>query len=217
MKTRILTRKRLIFVEVQAEGSRQLRPSSRASLRTIPSLILQLEPLYISPLVVCGSGMDERMVNGGMPFGGVRGAPFIAQGGRFPPKINMETYGNRLRRIRSSFPPRLSRFGTKVGPADPVVRLAHRCRLSCRLSSWILLSGPPTCVCQCRGFVRQFSLSNGPILKVKRRMGCSVCFSLRSLVFSSHFTSGCLQIIIHQSSWNLLELSPTTKFGDQLL
>ena len=40
-------------------------------------------------------------------------------------------------------------------------------------------------------------------------------------VFFSVFTcvflilhQGCLQIIIHQSSWNSLELSPTTKFGD---
>ena len=42
-------------------------------------------------------------------------------------------------------------------------------------------------------------------------------FSCVFFVFSSYFTSGCLQIIIHQSSWNLLELIPTTKFGDQLL
>ena len=77
--------------------------------------------------------------------------------------------------------------------------------------------GPPSCVCRCWGFVHQFSLSNGPILRVKRGLESSVCFSLCSLVFSSYFTSGCLQIIIHQSSWNLLELSPITKFGDQIL
>ena len=77
MKTRVLTRKRVISVEVQAEESRQLRPSSRTSPRTLPSLILQLEPLYISPLVVYGSGMDERMVNGGMPLGGVRGGVLL--------------------------------------------------------------------------------------------------------------------------------------------
>ena len=100
MKTRILTRKRLISVKVQAEGSRQLRPSSRASPCTLPSLILQLEPLYISPLMVCGLGMKERMNESGMPFGGLRGAPFIAQEGRFPPEINMETYGKRLMWIR---------------------------------------------------------------------------------------------------------------------
>ena len=84
MKTRILTRKRLISIKVQAEGSRQLRPSARASPRTLPSIILQLEPLYISPLMVCGLGMKERMNESGMPLGVVRGAPFIAQGGRFP-------------------------------------------------------------------------------------------------------------------------------------
>ena len=44
--------------------------------------------------------------------------------------------------------------------------------------------------------------------------GIICVFSLCSLVFSSYFTSGCLQIIIYQSSWNSLELSPTTKFGD---
>ena len=97
-----------------------------------------------------------------------------------------------------------------MGLADPVVRPAHGCRPSRHLSSWTLLGGPPSCVCRCRGFVRQFSLSNGPILKVKRGMGSSVCFSLRSLVFSSYFTSGCLQIIIHQSSWNSLVITPTT-------
>ena len=83
-----------------------------------------------------------------------------------------------------------------------------------RVAPLALPGGPPTCVCRCRGFVCQFSLSNGSILKVKRGMRSFVCFSLCSLVFSSYFTSGCLQIIIHQSSWNLLELSPTTKFGD---
>ena len=97
-----------------------------------------------------------------------------------------------------------------MGPADPVVRPAHECRRLRRVSSWTLPGGPPTCVCRCQGFVRQFSLSNGPILKVKSGMGSSVCFSLRSLVFSSYFTSGCLQIIIHQSSWNSFVITPTT-------
>ena len=96
MKTRILTRKRLISVKVQAEGSRQLQPSSGTSPRTLSSLILQLDPLDISPLMVCGLGMKERMNESGMPFGGLRGAPFIVQEGRFPPEINMETYGNCL-------------------------------------------------------------------------------------------------------------------------
>jgi len=164
MKIRILTRKRVISVEVQAEESRQLRPSSRTSPRTLPSLILQLKPLYISPLVVCGSGMDERMVNGGMPLGGVRGGPFIAQRGRFPPEINMETYGHRLMRIRSSFPPKAGPFGAKVVPGDPWVWPAVRSHLSHRLSSWTLPGGPPSYVCRCWGSVRQFSLSNGPIL-----------------------------------------------------
>ena len=166
MKTQILTRKRLISVEVQAKGSRQLQPSSRTSPRTLPSQILQLEPLYISPLVVCGSGMDERMVNGGMPLGGVRGAPFIAQEGQFPLEINMESYGNHLMWIRSSFPPKPGPFGANRGSGDPLVRPTPGCRLSRRLSSWTLLGGPPTCVCRCRGFVCQFSMSNGPILQV---------------------------------------------------
>ena len=157
---------RLISAEVQAEGSRQLRPSSRASPCTLPSLILQLEPFYISPLMVFGLGMKERMNESGMPFGGVRWAPFIAQEGRFPPEINMETYGNHLMWIRSSFPPKPGPFGANRGSGDPLVRPTPGCRLSRCLSSWTLPGGPPTCVCRCRGFVRQFSMSNGPLLDV---------------------------------------------------
>ena len=47
----------------------------------------------------------------------MRGAPFIAQGGRFLPEINMETYGNRLMRIRSIFPPKLGPIGANMGRA----------------------------------------------------------------------------------------------------
>jgi hypothetical protein len=164
MKTRILTRKRLISVEVQAEGSRQLRPSSRASLRTIPSLILQLEPLYISPLMVCGLGMKERMNESGMPLGGVRGAHFTAQGGQFPWESNMGTLGTAFGRIRATFPPKLGPIGANVGPGDPGVQPAPGSHLSRRLSSWTLPGGPPSYVCRCWGFVGRFSLSNGPIL-----------------------------------------------------
>ena len=49
MKTQIITRKRLISAEVQAEGSRQLQHSSRTSPYTLTSQILQVETLYISP------------------------------------------------------------------------------------------------------------------------------------------------------------------------
>ena len=90
MKTRILTRKRLISVKVQAEGSRQLRPSSRASPRTLPSLILQLEPLYIAPLMVCGLGMKERMNESVMPLGGVLGGGFLL----YPKEVG--SYGNQI-------------------------------------------------------------------------------------------------------------------------
>ena len=54
---------------------------------------------------------------------------FIAQRGRFPPEINMETYGHRLMRIRSSFPPKAGPFGAKVVPGDPWVRPALGSRL----------------------------------------------------------------------------------------
>ena len=164
MKIRILTRKRVISVEVQAEGSRQHRPSSRTSPRTLPSLISQLEPLYIPPLMVCRLGMKERMNENGMTLGGVRGAPFTAQGVRFPAGINMETYGNRLMRIVSFFPPKIGPVGANKGSGDPGVRPTIGCLLSRRHSSWTLPGGPPSCVCRCRGFVGRFSLSNRPIL-----------------------------------------------------
>ena len=164
MKTRILTRKRVISIEVQAEGSRQLRASSRASPRILPSLILQLEPLYIAPLMVCGLGMKERMNESGMPLGVVRGAPFIAQGGRFPRESNMGTLGTTFGRIRATFPPKLGPIGAKVGLGNPGVRPAPESHLSRRLSSRTLSGGPPSYVYRCRGSVGLFSLSNGPIL-----------------------------------------------------
>ena len=71
--------------------------------------------------MVCRLGMKEI----GMTLGGVRGAPFTAQGVRFPAGINMETYGNRLMLIRSFFPPKLGSFGANMGPADPVFRPAN--------------------------------------------------------------------------------------------
>ena len=51
----------------------------------------------------------------------VCGGPYIAQGGRFPPELNMETLITAIRRIRSSFPPKLSVTGFQVGSADPPV------------------------------------------------------------------------------------------------
>jgi len=63
--------------------------------------------------------MDERMVNGGMPFGGVRGAHFKAQGGWFPRESNMGTLGTAFGRIRATFPPKLGPIGANVGPATP--------------------------------------------------------------------------------------------------
>ena len=133
---------------------------------------------------------------------GVREAPFIVLIGWFPPSTNMETWCTALEWIGPSFPPKMRPDGADMGPADPVVRPAHRCRLSRRLSSWTLLSGPPTCVCQCRGFVHQFSLSNEPILKVKRGMGSSVCFCCVSCLFSPYSEYGCLQTKNHQNLWN---------------
>ena len=51
----------------------------------------------------------------------MREAPFIAQGGRFLPKLNMETLGTAFRRIRMIFLPKLGPFGANMGPGDPRV------------------------------------------------------------------------------------------------
>ena len=77
----------------------------------------------------------------------------------------MKIYVNRLMLIRSFYPPKLWSFGANMGPADPMVRLAQEWPLA---QPFVLdtAGGPPTCVCQCRGFVRQFSMSNGPLLDV---------------------------------------------------
>jgi len=78
----------------------------------------------------------------------------------------MGTLGTDVGMAVAIFLPKLRSVGAKVGLADPVVRPAHGCRPSRRLSSWTLPGGPPTCVCRCLGFVRQFSMSNGPLLDV---------------------------------------------------
>ena len=120
-------------------------------------------------------------------------------------------------RIRSFFPPKLRPFGAKVGPGDPGVRPAPGSHLSRRLSSRTLPGGPPSYVCQCRGSVGRFSLSNGPILSVWHRMKSFVCFCCVLCLFSPYSVYGCLQTKNHQNSWNWLELSPTTTFGVWLI
>ena len=120
-------------------------------------------------------------------------------------------------RIRSFFPPKLGPFGAKKGSGDPGDRPTPGCRLSHRLSSWTLPGGPPSCVRRCRGSVRLFSLSNGPILWVWCRMKSFVCLCCVLWYFSPYSASRCLQTKNHQNSWNWLELSPTTTFGDWML
>ena len=107
--------------------------------------------------------------------------------------------------------------GARKGSADPVVRPTPGHRLSHRLSFWTLPGGPPSCVRRCRGSVRRFSLSNGPILSVWHRMKSFVCFCCVLCLFSPYSTYGCLQTKNHQNSWNWLELSPTTTFGVWLI
>ena len=74
----------------------------------------------------------------------MREALVIAQGGRFPPELNMETLGTTFRMIRMIFPPKLGPFGANMGPGDPVVQPAPGCHLSHRLSSETLLGGFPS-------------------------------------------------------------------------
>ena len=100
----------------------------------------------------------------------MREALFIAQGGRFPPKLNMETLGTTFRMIRMIFPPKLGPFGANMGPGDPVVQPAPGCHLSHRLSSETLLGGPPSCVCRCRGLYINFLCQMGPSCKCN--IGC---------------------------------------------
>ena len=83
-----------------------------------------------------------------------------------------------------------------------------RCHnLSRRFLSWTLPGGPPSYVCRCRGFVGRFSLSNGSILWVWRRMKSFVCFYCVLCLFSPYSAYGCLQTKNHQNSWKWLELS----------
>ena len=132
---------------------RHVRLFSYPPPRTLPILMIQVEHYYyFSSLYmrIRENGCLER----------VCGGPYIAQGGRFPPELNMETLGTAFKMIRRIFPPKCSWTGFRDGLAEPVVRPAP----GRRLSSWTLPGGPPSCVCRCRGFVGRFSLSNRPIL-----------------------------------------------------
>ena len=126
-------------------------------------------------------------------------------------------YGNIVRRLgvdRIKFPAkdeagwRQKGFGRPCGSADPrAPPLAPPFILdTARWASNLCMSVPGLCLSV---FSVKWAHFEG-----ETRDGIFYVFSLRSHVFSSYFTSGCLQIIIRQSSWNSLELSPTTKFGD---
>ena len=144
----------------KTKRGRHVRLFSDPPPRTLPTLMIQVEHYYyFSSLCM---RMRERMRY-------VRECVevlFITQRGRFPPELDMETLGTAFKRIRRIFPPKCTWTGFRDGSAKPVVRPAPGRRLSRRLLSWTLPGGPPSCVCQCRGFVRRFSMSNGPILQV---------------------------------------------------
>ena len=89
------------------------------------------------------------------------GCPFIAWIGRFLLETNMGTLGTDVGMAVAIFPPKMRPNGANMGPADPVVRLAHEWRLSRCLSSWTLPGGPPTCVCRCRALYVSFLCQMG--------------------------------------------------------
>ena len=152
-----------VSVEVQ---DRRRPPTCPAFPRTTPhppptlsTSLGRASPLHWSTT----SSREGGRELGGVLWG-VREALFIAQGGRFLPKLNMETLGTAFRRIRMIFPPKLGPFGANMGPGDPGVQPVPGCRLSHRLSSETLLCGPPSFVCRCRGFIYRFALFCGPSL-----------------------------------------------------
>ena len=55
----------------------------------------------------------------------VVGGPFYSARGWFPPELYMETWSTAFKRIRSSFPPKLSLFGCQVGSAEPPLPRAY--------------------------------------------------------------------------------------------
>ena len=122
----------------------------------------------------------------------------------------MGTLGTDVGMAVAIFPPKMRPDSADKGPADPVVRPAHECRLSRRLSSWTLLGGPPTCVCQCRGFVCQFFYVKWAHLASVMQDAIFCGFICVFFVFSSYFRLVSLQSKNHQSSWNLLVITPTT-------
>ena len=121
----------------------------------------------------------------------------------------METVGTAFRRIRMIFPPKLGAFGTKVGPADPVVRPAHRCSLLHRLSSWTLPGGPQLCM-SVPGLCLSVFYVKWAFFGCVTHQRCFVSLCCVFYVFPCYSRLVSMQSTIHQHSWNSLVITPTT-------
>jgi len=145
---------------------------------------------------------------------GGEGGPFYSPNRSVPARIKYENTGHRLQEDKHDLPAKdwagwgQQGVGRPGGSADPrVPPLAPPFVLD--TARWALIlckSVPGLCT-------SVFSVKWAHLASVTQD-AIFHGFSCVFFVFSSYFTSGCLQIIIHQSSWNSLELSPTTKFGD---
>ena len=127
---------------------------------------------------------------------------FYSSKGRFPPPTDMGTWITAFWRIRSCFPPNLSLVHCQVGSAEPP--WPPLATAFCWVSAWwVLMSDRSVPGLDWSVWSGLWALFVG---MTPCRIFCA--FLLCSLVFSSIYSCGCLQMIIHQNSWNLISHKP---------
>ena len=98
----------------KTKRGRHVRLFSDPPPLTLPTLMIQVEHYYyFSSLYmrIRENGCLER----------VCGGPYIAQGGRFPQALNMETLGTAFRMIRENHRQKCTWTGASLGSAEPGV------------------------------------------------------------------------------------------------
>ena len=110
----------------------------------------------------------------------VEEGPFYSSLRSVPAKINMETSSTAFRRIRSSFPPKLSLFGLQVGSADPPLPPLASVLLW-YTAWWVLMSDG-----WCRGLVGRFGQVCGPPFACVTQYTIVCDFVCVFVVFSSY-------------------------------
>ena len=121
----------------------------------------------------------------------------------------MGTLGTDVGMTVAIFLPKLRSVGAKVELADPVVRPAHGCRPSRRLSSWTLPGGPQLCM-SVPGLCLSVFYVKWAFFGCVTHQQCFASLCCVFYVFPCYSRLVSLQSTIHQHSWNSLVITPTT-------